>query len=119
MNDFSWNEFYRLAEHLHNGCSFECWEAVQRTIVSRAYYAAFCMAKEVLEHKYKITVPQNSASHTYVRIEYKKQGRGDISDPLRELRKYRNCCDYNKNVKDLHLLVNKSLILSEDIIRNL
>jgi hypothetical protein len=79
----------------------------------------FCMAKEVLEHKYKITIPQNAASHKYVRIEYKKQGRDDISDPLRNLREYRNCCDYDKKVKDLHKIVNESLIISEEIIKNL
>jgi len=69
MNDFNWNEFYLLAEYLSKDYSFGCQEAVQRTIVSRAYYGAFCMAKEVLEHKYKITVPHNAASHKYVRIE--------------------------------------------------
>jgi len=74
MNDFNWNDFYSLAEYLRNDHFFGYQEAVQRTIVSRAYYAAFGMAKEVLEHKYKITVPQNAASHKYVRIEYKKQG---------------------------------------------
>jgi hypothetical protein len=63
MNDFNWNEFYRLAEHLNNDYSFDCQQAVQRTIVSRAYYAAFCLAKDVLEHKYKIPVQQNATSH--------------------------------------------------------
>ena len=119
MTDFNWNEFYLLAEYLNSDYSFGCQEAVQRTIVSRVYYAAFGMAKEVLEYKYKITVPQNAASHKYVRIEYEKQGRDDISDSLRELRKYRNCCDYNKNVNDLHKIVNESLIISENIIKNL
>jgi hypothetical protein len=42
-----------------------------------------------------------------------------ISDSLNELREYRNCCDYNKNVNDLHELVNESLIISEEIIKNL
>ena len=119
MNDFNWNEFYLLAKYLNDDYSFTCQEDVQRTIVSRAYYGAFCMAKEVLEHKYKITVPQNSTSHKYVRIEYKKQGRDDISALLRDLREYRNCCDYNKIVTDLHKIVNESLIMSENIIKNL
>ena len=101
MNDFNWNEFYQLAAHLNHDYSFSCQEAVQRTIVSRAYYAAFGMAKEVLEHKYKIIVPQNAASHKNILMEYKKQGRDDISDPLKELREYRNCCDYNKNVQEI------------------
>jgi len=119
MNDFNWNEFYSLAKHLNDDYSFHCQEAVQRTIVSRAYYAAFGMAKEVLEHKYKNFIPQDSTSHKYVRIEYKKQGREDISDFLRDLRKYRNCCDYNKNLNDLHELVNLSLQKSEYIINSL
>jgi hypothetical protein len=82
MRNFNWNEFYRLAEYLHNEYSFECQEAVQRTIVSRAYYASFCMAKEALDHKYKISLPQNTASHAYVRFEYEKRGRNNISDSL-------------------------------------
>ena len=119
MMDFSWNEFYRLAEYLHSEHSFSCQEAIQRTIVSRAYYASFCMAREVLKHKYKITTPQNAASHEYIRIEYGKQGRNDIKNALDELRQYRNCCDYDNSVKDLHLLVNLSLRISEEILVNL
>ena len=119
MTDFNWNEFYLLAEYLNSDYSFGCQEAVQRTIVSRAYYGAFCMAKEVLHHKYKITVPQNATSYACVLFEYKKQGRDDISALLRDLREYRNCCDYNKNVNDLHKIVNESLIISENIIKNL
>jgi hypothetical protein len=118
MTDFNWHDFFQLAEHLNNDYSFYSQEAVQRTIVSRPYYAVFGMAKEVLEHKYKITIPQNPASHTYVRIEYEKQGRNDIKNALNDLRRYRNCCDYNKNVKDMHIIVRKSLKLSEKIITN-
>ena len=70
MNDFNWNEFYRLANHLNYEYSFDCYEAVQRTIVSRAYYAVFCIAKEILEYKYKIIVPRNADSHDYVLIEH-------------------------------------------------
>jgi len=119
MNDFNWNEFYLLAKHLSSDYSFDCPEAVQRTIVSRAYYASFCMAKEVLHHKYKITVPQAATSHEYVRFEYGKLGRNDIKNALDELRQYRNCCDYNNNVKDLYVLVKLSLKISEEIITNL
>ena len=99
MTDFNWNEFYLLATYLNDDYSFFSQEAVQRTIVSRAYYAAFSMAREVLEHKYKINISQTAASHEYVRIEYGKLRRNDIKNALGELRKYRNCCDYNKNVK--------------------
>jgi uncharacterized protein (UPF0332 family) len=119
MNDFNWNDFLRLALHLNTDYSFDGQEAVQRTIVSRVYYACFGMAKEVLEHKYNIVVPQNAGSHKYVRCEYGKLGRNDIKNALNDLREYRNCCDYNKNVKDLHLFVNKSLQKSEEIIKNL
>ena len=73
MNDFNWNEFYLLAQYLNDEYSFNCQEAVQRTVVSRAYYSAFNMAREVLKHKYKITIPQNATSHEYVRFEYEKQ----------------------------------------------
>jgi uncharacterized protein (UPF0332 family) len=119
MTNFNWNEFYRLAVHLNNDHSFDCGEAIQRTIVSRAYYAAFCMAREVLEQKYKIIVPRSVDSHNYVRLEYKKLGRDDINASLRDLRKYRNCCDYNNNVKDLHELAKQSLEIAKEIITNL
>jgi len=119
MSDFNWNEFYRLATHLNNEYSFDCQEAVQRTIVSRAYYATFCMAREVLRHKYKIITPQNTASHERVRFEYEKRGRDDISSPLLDLRRYRNCCDYDNDVADLHTVVNLSLKISEEVIKNL
>ena len=119
MTNFNWNEFYQLAEHLNTDYSFYSQEAVQRTIISRVYYASFGMAREVLEHKYKIIVPQNAGSHKYVRSMYEKQGRNDIKNALGELRKYRNCCDYNKNVRDLHELVHRSLTLAEEIIKKL
>ena len=119
MTDFNWNEFFQLAEHLNTDYSFYSQEAIQRTIVSRTYYAAFGMAKEILEYKYKIGIPQNATSHEYVRIEYGKLGRNDIKNALGQLREYRNCCDYDKNVKNLHVFVNLSLKLSEEIITTL
>ena len=114
--DFNWSEFYRFAAYLNNDDSFDCQEAVQRTIVSRAYYAAFCMAKEAIEHKCKISFQKSADTHERVRFEYKKQGRSDISDTLTELRRFRNMCDYEKDIKNLHSLVKISLQTSEQII---
>ena len=116
---FDWSEFYRFAEYLQKDSSFDCQEAVQRTIVSRAYYAAFCMAKETAERKYKIPFKGNGTDHRRICVEYAKRERRDISDALRELRKFRNMCDYQKDIKNMHNLTESSLRLSHEIMLHL
>jgi hypothetical protein len=116
---FNWYEYLLLAHYLNNANTFHYPEALQRSAVSRAYYAAFCSAKEYAEIKFRIKFSSDTNVHYDVRNTFKKNNRDDISDNLNDLRILRNKCDYQNNVQNLHIMVKTAIQLAEDIISHL
>ncbi|PKL60389.1 MAG: DNA-binding protein [Methanomicrobiales archaeon HGW-Methanomicrobiales-4] len=116
---FNWNEYLLLAQYLNTNNAFNYPEALQRSAVSRAYYAAFCSAKEYAEIKFKIKFSSDSDVHQDVRKTFKKNQRDDISDSLNDLRILRNKCDYQNDVQNLHAIAKRAIQLADDIISDL
>jgi len=97
---FSWDHYLDLGENLHlqiiNGNpSYSAHiEAAYRTIISRAYYAAFRVTRDYLEKK-KIYIPQRTGiDHQNVK------NKSDKVDPiikanLTRLGQLRTNCDYD------------------------
>ncbi len=73
-------------------------EAYCRTSISRAYYAAFCTARNYLRDTLNIKISKVDA-HAFVISEFKEQRKlknsHNISNALFSLRKYRNMADYD------------------------
>ena len=73
-------------------------EAYYRTVISRAYYAAFCTARNYLRDTLNIRINKVD-SHAFVIIEFKEQRKlknsHNISNTLHSLRNYRNMADYD------------------------
>ena len=113
---FNWNEYLLLAQYLNTNSTFNYPEALQRSAVSRAYYAAFCSAKEYAEIKFKIKFLPDSDIHQEVRKTFKKNQRDDISDNLNDLRILRNKCDYQNNVQNLHTIAKRAIQLADNTI---
>jgi uncharacterized protein (UPF0332 family) len=67
---YNWNNFLSLAEELHNssGMQSDC-EAIERTAISRSYYAAY--------HYARINAEETG-------YEYNRQKRGSVNDQVRE-----------------------------------
>lgn len=94
---FNWINYLELAEFLvsHKGSFDE--EAGKRSAVSRAYYAAFCHARNYAESKLNFTPSKKAEDHGKVRQKFLQQADDSISEigaMLQQLRDWRNNCDY-------------------------
>jgi hypothetical protein len=122
---FDWTEYMSLAEELYgvaiSGPPVGS-EAQQRASVSRAYYAAFILARNRLRDVDQIPVPQSGAAHTFVaqRYEYAPDPRRtQIGVTLARLRGAQNQCDYDDTVSRLSRLNLRSLAWAAQIIADL
>ena len=95
---FNWSEYFTLAQELTSkSATSSMQEAMQRSAISRAYYAAFCEARNQLIYKDAEAVPNGVNVHAYVGKKYEKSGditRRKIGRLLRHLRSMRNEADY-------------------------
>jgi uncharacterized protein (UPF0332 family) len=90
---FDWADFLLLAESL---AFYENDEAAQRSVISRAYYAAIGMARHGLEER-GIVVPSGSGAHHFVWAHFHQipdvRARRNADRGRRRSRR-RNCADY-------------------------
>jgi uncharacterized protein (UPF0332 family) len=136
-NSFNWNDYFALSLHLVGISDIsECSkvtksdsiisEACLRASISRAYYAAFCIARNYLrddlddprlkkqnndvnEHKYVADELTNAQDRTL-----SKAGKS-----LSRLRIYRNQADYDDNVRSMKSNTEMSIKLADEIIRSI
>ena len=86
-------DFLNVAYELLEGNHESHW----RTAVSRAYYAAFHGARDLLMHC-GFTVPQEERAHAYLRMRLMNSGHTDVEQAgtcLNDLRSERNYADYD------------------------
>jgi hypothetical protein len=98
---FDWHEYLDLARwletHTPPGISKE---GAQRAAVSRAYFAAFCYARNY-GRSYLGFVPRNDDSdHGRLRAHLRQRRRKPTADKLDVLRLSRNACDYDDDLSD-------------------
>lgn len=90
----NWREFLQLATRL----AAEATEADWRTAVSRAYYAAFHVARRLLSDL-KFTVPRADRAHQYLVYRLCNSGEAVVEQAGRDLdtlRRLRNRADYDE-----------------------
>ena len=123
--DFEWTQYLNLAKKLAQGDNDE---AKLRSSISRAYYAAFCNAKNYLEDVDHQSVPKDQA-HSFV-INYfkgydeglkkKSDRRRKIGFDLERMRNKRVMADYQReatnNLTMLSYEANDVLTRSERVI---
>ena len=117
---FDWKEYLELARFLQgqSGTSYSQ-EAAYRSAVSRAYYAAFCHARNYARDRENFSPTGRAVDHQLVRKHFQQQGRIIIASELEDLRQWRNTCDYDDNVGNLNQLVQSALQSAQDIIEKL
>ena len=77
---FAWSEYLTLAQHLAQQED----EASQRTAISRAYYAAFHVARRHVAHAHpEVMLPRHGAVHDVVWTTLERGPRGDRRRPPR------------------------------------
>lgn len=122
---FDWGEYLSIAEEL---CAMPRTgppvgrEAQQRAAVSRAYYAAFILARNHLRDADGIPIPQRGNPHQFVAARYANDPdplRSGIGYNLTSLRTARNRCDYDDVVAGLSNLAVWSVLRARQIVADL
>jgi len=122
---FDWGEYLSLAEDLHgmpiSGPPVGT-EARQRASVSRAYYAAYILARNHLRDVDRVRIPRGQNPHQFVAVRYAHDPdpvRARIGQELTRLRTVRNMCDYDDIVVNLVNLAATSVARARQIIADL
>lgn len=117
---FDWSEYLNLAQELAGQATMPTTqEAKLRSAISRAYYAAFCKARNHLRDKERLPIPHGVEAHTFVRNQFKKspdRSRKQIGHNLHRLRIDRNKVDYRDSITGLSSMANIDLKLAERVI---
>lgn len=122
---FDWKEYLILAQFLQgNNEVVYSEEAARRAAVSRAYYAAFCLARNYASIKLGFDPKGRGEDHgnliSWYRVfETSNPSLSGISDNLDELRIWRNTCDYDDKPRiltNLNLLAKSALDGAQEII---
>lgn len=116
---FDWTQFLELARDLaQQTTAGYSREAAERTSVSRAYYAAFCYARNYAAQYQGFKPPQGAEDHRLLREHFKRLGKAwvELEENLDDLRKWRNECDYENTVPDLSILVSDAISIADKII---
>jgi uncharacterized protein (UPF0332 family) len=120
MKAFDWLEYLELAKVLADMKGVESFqEAARRSAVSRAYFAAFCWARNYAGTKGGFKPRRDATVHKELRDYLANQGRRDIASALNRLRMWRNICDYEDEVSELDNLVSASLYEAKNIIEKM
>jgi uncharacterized protein (UPF0332 family) len=118
---FDWSAYLDLAKELNDNLTSHR-EAKQRSVVSRAYYAAFHLAKEYLEQVEGHSIPRTADAHRYVGTQFLVSvdpRRQLIASQLVRLRRLRNQADYAARFPALASIATQSIETAEDIIEAL
>ncbi|GIV21495.1 MAG: hypothetical protein KatS3mg023_3246 [Armatimonadota bacterium] len=116
---FDWVEFLALARNLQgrSGASYST-EAANRTAVSRAYYAAFCHARNYAENRLGFRRTGTGRDHKLLRDHLRTRGTpwDEICEYLEDLQKWRGQCDYDDMIQNMGILVSNAIDTAEKII---
>ena len=122
---FDWAEYLSLAESL-SGISVSgppvSAAAAQRAGVSRAYYAAFILARNRLRDVDRVPIPQTGAAHGFVIQHFANHTdprRAQIGFLLSRLRGARTFCDYDDVVSGLPRLNRRAIRRAAQVIADL
>jgi uncharacterized protein (UPF0332 family) len=121
---FNWIDYFDLAQYLHGKTNTRySQESAKRAAVSRAYYAAFCFARNYAKDQYGRTKGKGSREHADIIAFYKtlssvRADFDDIAENLDDLRQWRNFCDYDDDIlQNLDDLATNALDEAQEIIR--
>lgn len=99
---FAWAEYHSVAQFIQSqtvaGISHE---ALMRCAISRAYYAAFCHARNYARDRHGLMPRYNGDDHSLVRRHFRTRRERGVATKLDNLRDWRNVCDYEDNIPDL------------------
>ncbi len=117
---FDWSAYFNLAQELaRKPARSPRKEALLRTAISRAYYAAFIQARNYLRDTEGHLISASSDVFIYVKNEFYNSSdlaRKAIGKKLNLLRRYRNKADYDDTLANLPAVTQEALKLAKQII---
>ena len=116
---FDWTEYLKLARYLHGEPSTYSQEAAYRSAASRAYYAAFCHARNYAQDQHGFAPNYRAEDHKDLRSHFECWGMGGIARKLDSLRQWRNRCDYRDTVSNISRLAASAIKDADAVISRL
>lgn len=120
---FDWSDYLALARELYRqGMVHSSKEAELRSAISRAYYAAFCKARNYLRDNENSSLSEGPEAHVEVQnkfLQSRDRRRKEIGENLNRLRAFRNRADYRDIFSGLSNTTIASIELADDIISDL
>ena len=113
---FDWREYLNLALFLQRQRNSFTQEAAYRCAVSRAYYAAFCYARNYARDRQGYSPKYAGEDHQFVRNHFRDRGMVKIARMLDRLRHWRNSCDYDDSVPNISSIIKKAINDAQQII---
>lgn len=114
---FDWKEFLALAQSLAGteGQGYST-EAANRSAISRAYYAAFCTVREYARTRMGFQPRGDAQDHQRLTTFLRQHGQSATAMLLRDLRLWRNQCDYDTLVSGLDTITPIALRLAQQVV---
>jgi hypothetical protein len=108
--NFDWKDYLILAHALQQQAATGLnQEAALRSAISRAYYAAFCHARNYARDRHSLQLRYTGDDHFLVKQHFMTRRARGIAAKLDWLRQIRNKCDYEDSVADLAKLLVSAL----------
>jgi hypothetical protein len=118
---FDWKEYLALSRSLQRQASGAGpSEAILRSALSRAYYRAFCYARNYARDWLGFHPRNDADDHGRLRAHLKRKRRRALADKLQRLREWRNECDYYDDLSfDPEIVLIHALSEASDVVSQL
>ena len=117
---FDWRQYLNLAGFLQGGAGGAVdVEAALRSAVSRAYYAAFCHARNYARDNQNFVLTGSPRDHALVRAHFSGRNEYQLAEWLDMLRRWRNGCDYDDTVQNLPQMAGAAVGRAQDVLNQL
>jgi hypothetical protein len=120
---FDWMKFLDVARFLQaqDGTGVDE-EAAKRCATSRAYFAAYCCARNYARDKLQFVPSRQPDDHEALRRYLGIQGRRSmtsVANKLVSLRMWRNQCDYDDTVPNLLNMLSSAISTAQAVVNSL
>jgi uncharacterized protein (UPF0332 family) len=116
---FDWYQYLVLAEYLYdNRDTFPDREACLRAAISKAYYAAFCSARNYAKDFDRLVLDETAQDHGSVKKHYIRAPdpkNRQVGNSLDRLRDSRNQADYSDSIDKLEELAKATISQSKQV----
>jgi uncharacterized protein (UPF0332 family) len=117
---FDWKEYLDISRYLYGNSSIPITrESSLRAAVSRAYYAAFCHARNYAIYKFSFEPSGHGTDHSALRRHYAKTRLSAINNPLDHLQQWREQCDYDDEIENIESMCLSAIDAADQVFKRL